>query len=534
MLGAHGVDFVIVGHIAKGLLHTRPLLDLKDAKDVRLLKRIADDYYEMVQALGGTVSGEHGDGRLRSAYIKRRYPEIYPLFLKTKALLDPEGMLNPEIITHHDPDQMTKALRYGAGYQTRQLETPLLEWPEHFEGEIEKCHGCSKCTTITTATRMCPVFKFTRHEAAAPKAKANVLRTLISGRLDSRELYTRAVQDVMDHCINCGSCHRECPSNVNIPKMALEARARYARRFGVSISDRAAGHIERVARGSHRLGPVLGPLQSLPLVRRAMGKTLGVDARRPPPDFAARSLFERLPPVIGQGARRVLYFAGCYAGYIRPEIGKAAVRLLNHLGFQVLLPQQHCCGLPLFSRRMAGAARDKIKANLKRWQLMVDGAEAVVVTCSSCGHALMEEWRYLSQDPQIKGVSRKTRHISQLVNLSRKDLNIRFKPLRLTYHHPCHLKLQAEPNSSVDMLAALPGVTVAPLKTHCCGMAGSWGMKTANYDLSREIGADLIHQLDHAGADYGVTDCPTCRMQMEHFSRRPIRHPVEIVADRLP
>ena len=300
VLEKYGVDFVIVGHIAKGLLHTRPLLDLKDARDVRLLKRIADDYYEMVQALGGTVSGEHGDGRLRSAYIKRRYPEIYPLFLRIKALLDPQGLLNPEIITHHDPDQMTKALRYGSAYRTRETEPPLLQWHERFAAEIEKCHGCSKCTTVTTATRMCPVFKFTRREAAAPKAKANALRTLISGRIDSRALYTRAFQDVMDHCVNCGSCHLECPSNVNIPKLALEARARFARRFGVSLGDQATGHIERLARGSHRLSPVLTPLQALPPVRRALEKTLGVDARRPPPAFSARSLFDRLPAVNGR------------------------------------------------------------------------------------------------------------------------------------------------------------------------------------------------------------------------------------------
>jgi FAD/FMN-containing dehydrogenase/Fe-S oxidoreductase len=533
VLGQFGVDFVIVGHIAKGLLHTRPLLDLKDEADVKLLKRIADDYYEMVQALGGTVSGEHGDGRLRSAYIKRRYPEIYPLFLKTKELLDPRGLLNPEIITHHDPDQMMKTLRYGAAYHARDPEGPLLRWPEHFDREIEKCHGCTKCTTVTTATRMCPIFKFTRHEAAAPKAKANVLRALISGHIDSRSLYTRAFQEVMDHCVNCGSCHLECPSNVNIPKMALEARARFAKRFGVPLGDRAAGHIERLARGSHRLAPVLGPLQSLALARRAIEKALGVDARRPPPAFAARSLSDRLPAVNGQGSRTVLYFAGCYAGYIRPEIGEAAVRLLNHLGFQVRLPEQHCCGLPLLSKGMAGAARDKLQANLKRWQHLVAQAEAVVVTCSSCGYSLKEEWGYLAPPSLIADVSRKTLHISQLVALAPEDLHADAPPLKLAYHYPCHLKLQADPDCSVDMLAALPAVEVHPLRTHCCGMAGSWGLKAANYDLSRAIGGDLINQLDSSGADYGVTDCPTCRMQMERFSRLPIRHPVEIVADRL-
>ena len=129
---------------------------------------------------------------------------------------------------------------------------------------------------------------------------------------------------------------------------------------------------------------------------------------------------------------------------------------------------------------------------------------------------------------------RKTVHISQLAIAARVDLRPTTKPLRVAYHYPCHLKLQEDPNCSVAMLAKLPGVEVRALKTHCCGMAGSWGLKTANYDLSRQIGEDLMRQLDRSGADYGVTDCPTCRMQMEHFSGLPIRHPVEIWATYLP
>ena len=315
--------------------------------------------------------------------------------------------------------------------------------------------------------------------------------------------------------------------------MALEARARYARRFGVTLGDRAAGHIEQLGRWTHRLAPVTGALQALPLSRRLLEKTLGIAARRPPVALAARSLFERLPNTSGKAVRRVLYFAGCYAGYIRPEIGEAAVRLLNHLGYAVDLPEQHCCGLPLLSKGLAAAARQKLEANLKNWQRLIDAADAIVVTCSSCGYALQAEWAYLSQGPLIETVGRKTVHISQLFNPGNVRLKNAAPPLSLAYHFPCHLKLQADPDCSVAMLAALPDVTVNPLKTHCCGMAGSWGLKTANFDLSREIGSDLMTRLAASNADFGATDCPTCRLQMEHFSRLPVRHPVEIVAARL-
>ena len=216
-------DFVWYGHIAKGLIHTRPLLNLKEPGDVDKLKPLADAVFELVAGLGGTVSGEHGDGRLRSAYLRRQYPHLFDLMVQTKQILDPHDLLNPDIKTHSSPRQMQHNLRYGRHYLNRALEPTLLRWPEGVVSAIEMCHGCSKCTTVTTATRMCPIYKFTRLEAATPKAKANLLRALTSGKFDQRDLYRRQFQAVMAYCVGCGSCRLECPSQVDIPKMAMEA-----------------------------------------------------------------------------------------------------------------------------------------------------------------------------------------------------------------------------------------------------------------------------------------------------------------------
>ena len=533
VLNKYDVEFVIVGHIAKGLLHTRPLLDMKNPDDILLLKQIADDFYEMVQALGGTVSGEHGDGRLRSAYIKRRYPAIYDLFLETKALLDPARHLNPDIITHHAPDQMTLDLRYGAAYRSRDTDTPRLRWPEGFIAEIEKCHGCSKCTTVTTVTRMCPIYKFTRREAASPKAKANVLRTLLSGSMDDRALYAETFQDVMRHCVNCGSCHYECPSNVNIPKMALEARTRYADKFGAPLTDHLLAHVELAGRFTHPVSPLIKPIMDQAPVRALMEKATGISAQRQFVSFAPRSLRSRVAPQKQGGEKRVIYFAGCYASYIRPEIGQAAIKVLAHLGLTVDLPAQHCCGLPLYSKGMTTAARKKINANLHQWGRQLAKADAIVVTCSSCGYALQKEWADLVNPETVVAVQEKTVHISHLINRLKDRLITTGPALRLAYHYPCHLKIQAAPRSSVDLLQSLTNVSVQALETYCCGMAGSWGMTSDHFELSRTIGGDLIGQLNRSGADFGVTDCPTCRLQMEEFADMPIRHPVEIVADRL-
>ena len=527
------VDFVIYGHIAKGLLHTRPLLDLKDGRDVDLLKTIADRTYDLVESLGGTVSGEHGDGRLRSAYVARRYPELYDLFLETKRILDPQGIFNPEIITHHDPDQMKKTLRYGPGYTGTSIIEHLFHWAEGFNREVEKCHGCSKCTTITTATRMCPIYKYTRNEAAAPKAKANVLRALISGAIDSRRLYEKAFQEVIDHCANCGSCQKECPSSVNIPKMAMEARAQYVKRYGPSLHASVVSNLEFVGRYTRKVSKALKPLLNITTARRTNELLTGISAKRDVIEFQSKSLFERIDVREGTGAQTVLYFAGCFAGYMKPQIGEAVIKVLNHLGMAVVTPPQHCCGLPGMTKGMVSSARNNIEKNIAEWRNLIHKVDYVTVSCSSCGYALLNDWAYLVADRVVPVLANKVIHVSRLIEGYRHRLQIQPAISSVAYHQPCHLKIQPDPNCSVRLLAGLPGLRVEHLNSHCCGMIGSWGMAKNNFDLSRSIASDMLLKLDHANADIGVTDCPTCRLQMEQFSNKAILHPVEIVAERL-
>ncbi len=534
ILGEHGVAFVLYGHIAKGLMHTRPLLNLKDSRDVALLRSIADSVYDLIEGLGGTVSGEHGDGRLRSAYVRRRYPTIHPLFLRTKQLLDPKGRFNPEIITHHDPDQMKTNLRFGAGYRSRDRQASCLFWEEGFVDEVEKCHGCSKCTTVTTATRMCPVYKVTREEAAAPKAKANLLRALLSGKVREETLYLKSFQQVMSLCANCGSCAEECPSNVNIPKLAMEARARCVARFGASRHSRVVTRVELVGRTFRKAVPTMEKLMAVGSVGRLAQRLTGVDARRRMPAFAARPLFERIRPVEGEGDVSVLYFAGCYAGWMQPQIGEAAVRVLRAMGVSVRIPPQHCCGLPAMTKGLVADARKLVRKNLRKWGALLNAVDHIVVTCSSCGYALMKDWAaLLGDDALVSRAAGKTLHISRFIEERLDRVAFREVTERAAYHQPCHLKIQPDPGCSFRLLSGLPGLAIRDLNAHCCGMIGSWGMAAENYELSRRIGADLMGKLGAAGVDVAVTDCPTCRMQMEAFGQTPVRHPVELIAERL-
>jgi len=380
---------------------------------------------------------------------------------------------------------------------------------------------------------MCPIYKFTRDEAAAPKAKANILRGLISGAIKDQALYEKAFQQVIEQCVNCGSCFAECPSNVNIPKMAVEARARYVRRFGPSLANRLVVNAELAGRTTRKFSGALKTLMDLKPVKHLGQYVTGISARRDFPAFETKSLFERIEKQEGRGNPRVLYFAGCYASYLKPQIGQSAVAVLKRMGMTVVTPPQHCCGLPMLSKGMIKEAAAKIRQNQDKWQALVDTVDHIVVTCSSCGFALMEDWQSLLDNEITSSVKDKVIHISTLLNNYFDRLEFGTCDLKVSYHAPCHLKIQNDPNSSVQLLSRINGVVVQDLKSHCCGMIGSWGMAADHYDLSKQIGSDMITKLNDSPGSVGVTDCPTCRMQMEQFSDKEIKHPVEIVCDCL-
>ena len=533
ILNRYRVSFVVYGHIAKGLLHTRPLLNLKDPDDVKKLKPIADAVFDLVNSLGGAVSGEHGDGRLRSAYIRRQYPKIFPLFLEIKTLLDPENRLNPDIITSDDPDQLTRDLRYGPDYHAADLSEKHLLWPEGFVSEIEKCHGCAKCTTVTSATRMCPVYKVTRDESATPRAKANLLRMLISGAIDGSRLYHEAFQEVISQCIFCGSCFHECPSGVNIPKMAMEACAAAMSRFGPSFHETLIVSTERAGKAAGNFTRLLTPFLDMPAVKTLGEKLTGISSRRSLPPFAKKKLFEQIPFSSGQGSPKVLYFAGCYAGYLRPSIGEAAISVMTAMDMTVLTPKQLCCGLPMLAKGMIRQARERIEGNFSSWGRLIASADYLAVSCSSCGLALMQEWSFLEDSVFVRSVREKLIHISRLINCYSGRLQTEPSRMRLFYHAPCHLKAQPESDSSIQLLRSLKGAVIEGPATPCCGMAGAWGLSADHFDLSLAIGSDMLEQLNVSRADAGVTDCPTCALQMSQFGHKPILHPVEIIARHL-
>ncbi len=525
----YNLRFAVYGHIAKGLLHIRPLLNLKSAHDVSLLKALADDFFSLVDSLGGSVSGEHGDGRLRSAYLERRYPEIYELFLETKRILDPEHRLNPDIITASPSDQMVRNLRFGTDYRTDVSGKTELKWAEGIIPEIEKCHGCSKCTTVTAATRMCPVFKATRDEKASPRAKANLLRWLIGNRYDHYGNHQRAILKVMQLCLGCGNCSIECPSGVDIPNLVIEAKANFIGRRRPAPFDIAVAGFETAARRLYPVSSGLNRAMASNALRKIGERTIGISANIRTPEIDNVPLARRLPEKSGPNGPSAIFFAGCFAGYNRPGIGEASAAVLKRLGMTVYFPDQNCCGLPPASRGMAKAARAKIRANFRKWAGLLKTADYIVTSCSSCAYMLVRKWPLFDAGAKTRLAAQKTVHISELV-MNRLD-RFEFKPMdsAIAYHLPCHMKMMDFRDRSAEMLSRIPGVRLFRYADRCCGLAGAWGMAADNDPVSRKIGTGLIESVSAPEIRMTATDCPACAVQLEQLTGKPSVHPVEVL-----
>ena len=250
------------------------------------MEHLYEEVSEYVLSVRGTMSGEHGDGLLRTPHIERQYgPDLYHLFEEIKAVFDPKGLLNPgKKVGPQDPTgSLREALRYGTGYRTYPRPTTLHFPPGKYESEVEKCHGCAQCKGALSGT-MCPVYRATRLEAASPRAKANLLRHILSGALDSESTYgSHVFKTITDYCILCGMCAVECPSRVNIPKLMLEAKAKYRTLHRGLPAEAVLSRAEAVS----RLGSTLAPLSNRLASRGRPALAWSPSQARPPSSAGA-------------------------------------------------------------------------------------------------------------------------------------------------------------------------------------------------------------------------------------------------------
>jgi len=538
----HGVEAVVYGHAGQGNLHVRPLVDLKRGDDVEIMERVAEETFRLVAEFGGTISGEHGDGRVRSAYLPLIYGEAATLFGRVKDLFDPAGMLNPGIKVPERAQHIAENLRFGDGFAFLPHEPMMAYPPGTLDELIERCHGCGQCRTATAALVMCPVFRATGEEAATPRAKANLLRLLLSGQIPRSITTTPEWKAVLDTCIGCRMCSFECPSHVDAGRMVMDAKARYAKAVGRTRAETVLGMSDLVSRLGSATAPLANRIAPLRPARWAADRAAGVDARRVPPRFSGERFsawYRRASHPVRD--RSVVYFVDQWAEFHDPAVGKALAAVLGRHGVGMIVPPQEPCGIAALANGDLEQARHMARRNIEELRPFAEAGYAILSTEPTATLVLRDEYPDLvgadEAEPVARAVTDASDYVERLLAQDGAKASEDLVPVAacVGYHAPCHLKALRIGKPSLTLLRRIPGLNVVEIERGCCGMAGTWGMKHANYDRSMTIGEGLVDALLAPEIEFGVTDCSTCAMQMTHGVatrgvHKPTVHPLKLLA----
>ncbi|OYR40352.1 FAD-binding oxidoreductase [Halorubrum sp. Ib24] len=552
ILEDNGTFATFYAHAGPGVLHIRPLINTKEVDDVEAMVDIADRVTDAVVRLGGSVSGEHGDGHARTQWNRKLYgDELWGSFRDLKTAFDPDWLLNPGNVCG-DFD-MSENLRFDSEYDYDAGFDPAMEWAidNGMQGMVELCHGCGGCRgpQETTGGVMCPTYRASEEEIQATRGRANMLRGAISGDLPDDPTGDEFVTEVMDLCVGCKGCKVDCPSGVDMAKLKAEVEHAHHEEHGIDLRTRLLGNFESLAPLGSKLAPLSNLPGKIPGAGLVMEKALGIAKERDLPTFRSETLTDWFEARGGAGVprdeadREVLLFPDVYTTYTNPGAGKAAVRVLEAANCHVEIPDVDGSGRPPHSKGMLdesrAAARDAVETLAPE---VSDGRDVVVVEptdavmLQSDYHDLLDGDASDVPDADVTTVSENTYGVMEYVDAHRLDeaIDLDAPTESLTYHGHCHQKATKKDHHAVGVLRRA-GYGVDPLDSSCCGMAGSFGYEAEHYSMSKAIGRILFDQVAESDGDAVVAPGASCRTQLkERDAGAPEPpHPVEKLAAAL-
>ena len=542
---AHGVEGTWYAHASVGCLHVRPSLNLRDPADVGLLRAIAEQAHEVVRDLGGSHSGEHGDGRLRSEFIEPMLgPRLVRAFEEIKEAFDPEGVLNPGVITNPVRMDDRTSFRYGPDYRTLPVVS-ALRWPgpDGLLAAVERCNNNGACRKRDPGV-MCPSFRATRDEVDTPRGRANTLRLALTGQLGPSGLASKEVHAALDLCVGCKACRRECPTGVDVSRLKTEALAQRYKVHAVSLRTRLLAHLPRSAPRLSRFGGFLNRAGALGMARAVASSSLGLGRSRTLPQWSANPFQDHECP--GEpGSSAVGLFADTFNRWFEPENLRAAVRVLgfdaspvralSHAGRPL------CCGRTYLSAGLVEEARDELLRTASVLVPFIESGGTIVGLEPSCLLTFRDEAAALLPADQAEPLARGTMLLEEYLSEARwpgsEATNRRVVENQTAHvHGHCHQKAFDTHDATLDVLARTPGVDVRAIRSGCCGMAGSFGYEREHEQVSRAMAyLDLVPALASVPlSDSVVADGFSCRHQIADLSHRTAVHSVRLLDRSLP
>ncbi|KHT24458.1 anaerobic glycerol-3-phosphate dehydrogenase subunit GlpC [Pectobacterium carotovorum] len=394
------------------------------------------------------------------------------------------------------------------------------------DNSFEDCIKCTVCTTYCPVSRVNPLYPGPKQ--AGPDGE----------RLRRKDpaLY----DDALKYCTNCKRCEVACPSDVKIGDIIQRAKATHSS-HKPTLRDAILSHTDFMGSIATPFAPLVNTATSLKPVRQLLDKALKIDHRRQLPKYSFgtfRRWYRQQAAKQQTYDEQIAYFHGCYVNYNHPQLGKDLVQVFNAMGIGVqLLNKEKCCGVPLIANGFHDKARKQAHANIKSLDEAINQKSLpVVATSSSCTFTLRDEYPHLLgvDNGHVRdGVELVTRQLYRLLEEEGRTLPLGKLPLRVAYHTPCHLERMGWTAYTLALLQRIPGLELVMLDSQCCGIAGTYGFKKENYATSQGIGAPLFQQIEESGVDIVVTDCETCKWQIEMSTSKKCEHPITLLARAL-
>jgi glycerol-3-phosphate dehydrogenase subunit C len=409
---------------------------------------------------------------------------------------------------------------------------------EVFDDGMDLRPGADNCYKCTACDTSCPVAEVD-DEFPGPKFQGPE-----QWRLKRKE--DVEIDDSIMSCSNCLRCDNACPSGVPLSQMHNEARGEYVKNqmdhtSRQYIRNRILANYRTLAELGSKVPRLTNAVMGNSLVQKLNDRLMRITSEREFPEFAHQTFrewwTERGGPQVQSEDKRVAYFHGCYSNYNTPEVGKALVRVFEEFGYQIAVPKQRCSGTPMFANGMLDDAERAANVNVPEFTDLIEEGYDVVASCTSCSMSLKQEYPELFS---ISGVEEVSRHTYESLEYLRIHEDIQgalegetVDYPDLAYHAPCHARNQGLDRQAVELFRDVEGFEIEDVGSSCSGISGTYGWKSEKYEKSMKIGEDMFEHMRHAKGNVGMTECPTCSMQMEHGSGYEIRHPLQLLEEAL-
>jgi FAD/FMN-containing dehydrogenase/Fe-S oxidoreductase len=528
----NGTKGTLYAHASVGCLHVRPVLNMKNPADVKKMRRIAEEAFAIVREYKGSHSGEHGDGLVRSEFHEVMYgAPLARAFEAVKDAFDPTGLFNPGRIVRPPRMDDRQLFRYKPGYARMPVDT-VLDWSDWggFLGAVEMCNNNGACRKADAGV-MCPSYLATGDEKDLTRGRANSLRLALSGQLGPEALFSDDMKEVMDLCVSCKGCRRECPTGVDMARMKIEFLHQWHERHGTTIREKLTAYLPRYASWASRLAPVLNLRNRSPVLAALAERVTGLSARRTLPLWR-RDSYRALPRRQGQRGD-VILLVDCFSRYFEPENARAARAVLEAGGYTVLEPNTTrplCCGRTFLSAGLVAQAREEMSRLVEAVGADAQRGVPIVGIEPSCLLTLRDELTAVLKGPVVDAVAGRAVLFEEFLAREARagKLNLAFRddgPREAHLHGHCHQKAFGAMPDVVAALKLVPGLVVKQIESSCCGMAGSFGYEAGHEEISvRMAERDLLPAVRKAPQEaLIVADGTSCRHQIaDNTSRRAL------------